>query len=172
MVKTQYHIGRNSQQLGIFSNDEIRDGLAKGHFYSTDLAWNEGMPDWKQLEEIFGPLITPVSYAHSSGVPPELPRYFVSNVGMGLMPTPGTAIASLVLGIISLVTCYFGFLFAIPGVICGHMALSEIKQSQGRYDGRGLATAGLVLNYIWLGLALTVVLLFLFLGIFAVTVKP
>lgn len=168
----QYHVGRNSQQLGVFSGDEIREGLAKGSFYSTDLAWNEGMSDWKCLDEIFGPIIKPVEYAPSTVSLPSSDAPAPANVGVGVMPTPGTAIASLVLGIISLVTCYFGILFAIPGVICGHLALSEIKQSQGRYDGRSLTIAGLVLNYIWLGLALVFMLLLLCLGIFAATVKP
>lgn len=169
----QYHVGRNSQQLGIFSGDEIREGLTKGSFYSTDLAWNEGMSDWKCLDEIFGPIIKPVEYAPGTVLPPSSYAPASANVGVGVMPTPGTAIASLVLGIISLVTCYFGILFAIPGVICGHLALSEIKRSQGRYDGRGLAIAGLVLNYIWLGLALVILLIIFFAGIFAVVAsKP
>lgn len=169
----QYHVGRNAQQLGVFSGDEIRAGLNKGSFYATDLAWSEGMSDWKRLDEVFGPLLKPVE--HYSASVPALPTQASSqgHVGIGLMPTPGTAIACLILGIISLVTCYFGIIFAIPGVICGHIALSEIKQSEGRQDGRSLTIAGLVLNYIWLGLMLMVLLLFLLVGgIAAVSSKP
>jgi len=59
--------------------------------------------------------------------------------------TAGLAIWSLVLGILSL-TC-FSILSAIPGVICGHMALSKIKQSSGALAGQGLAIAGLVTGY-------------------------
>jgi hypothetical protein len=39
-------------------------------------------------------------------------------------------------------------------VILGYMAKSEIKSSAGKLEGSGLATAGLVLGYIGLGLAL------------------
>ena len=56
------------------------------------------------------------------------------------------AIWSLVLGILSL-TC-FSIFSAIPGVICGHKALSKIKQSGGALTGQGLAIAGLVTGYL------------------------
>lgn len=56
------------------------------------------------------------------------------------------AIWSLVLGILSL-TC-FSIFSAIPGVICGHKALSRIKQSGGALTGQGLAIGGLVTGYL------------------------
>ncbi|MEY4482723.1 MAG: hypothetical protein RL693_175, partial [Verrucomicrobiota bacterium] len=114
----QYHVGRNSQQLGVFSGDEIRAGLTKGNFYATDLAWSEGMSEWKRLDELFGPLLKPVERFSPSVIPPHAQTSSQGHVGIGLMPTPGTSIACLILGIISLVTCYFGIIFAIPGVIC------------------------------------------------------
>lgn len=58
----------------------------------------------------------------------------------------GIAITSLVLGILAHVC--FGPLTAIPAVICGHIALTRIKQSQGAITGQGLAIAGLVLGYV------------------------
>ena len=67
----------------------------------------------------------------------------------GELPQPkasALAIWSLVLGILSL-TC-FSILSAIPGVICGHKALSKIKQSSGGLTGQGLAIAGLVTGYL------------------------
>jgi type IV pilus assembly protein PilA len=53
------------------------------------------------------------------------------------------AIASLVLGLFS-----FIILAAIPAIVFGHIALSEIKKSAGRLQGRGMAIAGLVLGYL------------------------
>jgi hypothetical protein len=64
-------------------------------------------------------------------------------------PQPKTstlAIWSLVLGILS-ITCLSVF-SAIPGVICGHKALSKIKYSGGALAGQGLAIAGLVTGYV------------------------
>jgi len=62
----------------------------------------------------------------------------------------GLATASLVLGILSLVLMIIciGPLLAIPAVICGHIALSQIKRSNGMLAGGGLAIAGLVTGYI------------------------
>ena len=60
--------------------------------------------------------------------------------------TSGLAIWSLVLGILS-ITC-FSILSGIPGVICGHKALSKIKYSRGALAGQGLAIAGLVTGYL------------------------
>lgn len=69
--------------------------------------------------------------------------------------TAGTAVTSMVLGILSLLTCFLGILFAIPAVICGHVAKGKIKKSQGTLGGDGMALAGLILGYIGIGLTLT-----------------
>ena len=82
-----------------------------------------------------------------SGYPPQ-PR------------TSGLAIWSLVLGILGIICC--SILCAIPGVICGHKALSKIKHSGGALTGEGLAIAGLVTGYIGI---LLVVILFPIVGI-------
>jgi hypothetical protein len=66
--------------------------------------------------------------------------------------TSGLAIWSLVLGILSLFC--FSIVAAIPGVICGHMALSRINRSGGATSGQGLAIAGLVTGYLGVALAL------------------
>jgi competence protein ComGC len=73
--------------------------------------------------------------------------------------TSTLAIWSLVLGIIGsllLVVC-IGPLFAIPGVICGHMAYSRIKRSGGTLAGEGMALAGLITSYISIGMSIFLV---------------
>jgi len=57
--------------------------------------------------------------------------------------TSGKALASMITGI-------FGLLFffpAIAAIILGHMSRSEIRHSNGRLKGNGMATAGLVMGY-------------------------
>ncbi len=56
--------------------------------------------------------------------------------------TSGLAITSLILGIF-----FFIFPAAILGIIFGHIARAQIRDSAGRIKGAGLATAGLVLGY-------------------------
>jgi competence protein ComGC len=71
----------------------------------------------------------------------------------------GLAIWSLVLGILGLVLLLFcvGPLFAIPAVICGHIAYGRIKRSGGALSGQGLALAGLITGYVTIGLAIIVI---------------
>jgi len=71
----------------------------------------------------------------------------------------GLAIWSLVLGILGLLTLLVcaGPLFAIPAVICGHMAHGRIKRANGLLEGEGLALAGLITGYITIGLAVIII---------------
>jgi hypothetical protein len=77
---------------------------------------------------------------------------------LGAAPQPKTsalAIWSLVLGILALLFLLVCIspLFAIPGVICAHLAYSRIKRSGGALDGQGMALAGLITNYVSVGLS-------------------
>jgi competence protein ComGC len=73
--------------------------------------------------------------------------------------TPALAIWSLVLGILGVVLLLIciGPLFAIPGVICGHLAYSRIKRSGGALAGEGMALAGLITSYVSIGLSVFLV---------------
>ena len=66
----------------------------------------------------------------------------------------GLAIASLILGILSI---FFYFLTAIPGIITGHMARSRVKNQPEKYTGKGMALAGLILSYIMLIISVVLV---------------
>lgn len=195
----QYHLGRDGSPLGEFPEAEILSGLTTGRFLASDLAWSAGMSDWKPLSEVLpqaAPLpptsfsapaspsdvevlrpdmAPPPSTALSTPASPvqgwPAQAYPPTHVGMGVMPTPGTAIASLVLGIISLVTCSLGVLLVIPGLICGHIALNQIKAPGARYEGRTLAMTGLILNYIWLGAVVLGVIVIIAFGLLGVIVE-
>jgi len=67
--------------------------------------------------------------------------------------TDGGAIASLILGIASIVLC-LNIFTGIPAIITGHISYSKIKKSMGRLKGEGMALAGLILGYISLPLVL------------------
>jgi competence protein ComGC len=73
--------------------------------------------------------------------------------------TSTLAIWSLVLSILGLVLLLvcIGPLFAIPGVICGHLAYSRIKRSSGALAGEGMALAGLITGYVSIGLSVFLV---------------
>jgi len=74
--------------------------------------------------------------------------------------TNGMAIASLVCGVASLVTC----ISAIPAVILGHMARKQIRDSGGTQQGEGMALAGLIIGYIFIALLAAYILFFVVLA--------
>lgn len=84
---------------------------------------------------------------------PRAPQYPVIAVSP---PTSGLAVASLILGIVSIGG---GACLAVPpflAVLLGHMATRETRS--GRRGGHGMAVAGLILGYVgvaaWVLLAL------------------
>jgi len=76
----------------------------------------------------------------------------------------GKATAALVLGVLGLVTC--GPFAAIPAVIVGRSAQREIDASRGTLSGRGLASAGVVLGWVEIGLMAFAVLVGVFVFVF------
>lgn len=79
----------------------------------------------------------PSQPAAQAAVPPPPVPY------PGAEETSGKALASMITGIFGLVF----FLPAIAAIILGHMSRTEIRRSNGRLKGNGMATAGLVMGY-------------------------
>ena len=48
----QIYLARNNQQAGPYSLDQINQMLASQQVLLTDLAWHQGMPEWKALGEL------------------------------------------------------------------------------------------------------------------------
>jgi hypothetical protein len=65
----------------------------------------------------------------------------------GPAKTNGLAVASMVVSLVSIVTCG---LFGIAGAIMGHMARKQIAER--REEGSGMATAGIVVGWVMTGL--------------------
>src|SRR5246127_3256612 len=45
------HVNRGTTSLGVFSEQEIREGLSAGRFAPTDIGWQEGMATWQPLSQ-------------------------------------------------------------------------------------------------------------------------
>lgn len=66
------------------------------------------------------------------------------------------------LAVASLVCSCAGFLFLLPailGVIFGFVARSQIRQSNGVQGGDGLAVAGIIVGFAWIGLFVILVVI-------------
>ncbi len=68
-------------------------------------------------------------------------------------PTNSTAVISLIMGILGLT--FLPLVGSIIALITGPMARREIQASGGAQSGEGLATAGIVLG--WVGIGLSVI---------------
>ncbi len=75
----------------------------------------------------------------------------------GQPKTSGKATASLVLGVLSMICA--GFLTGIPAIIVGLGARKDIRNSQGRTGGDGLALGGIITGIIGTIIGLAVVAL-------------
>jgi hypothetical protein len=57
------HVNRGATSLGVFSEEEVREGLRTGRFAPTDIGWREGMANWQPLSQ----------FAELAGVTPAAP---------------------------------------------------------------------------------------------------
>jgi len=80
-----------------------------------------------------------------SGMPPAGPPPYGGPPVASGPGTNGKAIASLILGIVSIVLC-LGYFAGIPAIILGRMAKGEI--AQGNSTGEGLAQGGFITGII------------------------
>jgi hypothetical protein len=58
------HVNRGATSLGVFPEEEVREGLRTGRFVPTDIGWREGMADWQPLSQF------PEFGAGAPGAPP------------------------------------------------------------------------------------------------------
>jgi hypothetical protein len=124
------HLARDGAKIGEFSRDEVREGLRTGKFLPTDMAWEEGMSDWRPLGQVVTdepagaaapapgpvyPTALPISDAPGSGLPWEhrqelgFLKAFFDTVGMvltkpneafGMMKTEGGLMEPLLFALI------------------------------------------------------------------------
>lgn len=145
------HLNRGATSLGIFSEEEIREGLRSGRFVPGDMGRREGMANWQPLSQFS-------EFAPSGGPPPQVGPPSISLTATRATASGKTeplAIWSLVLSIVSLFSC--GFIHGIPGVICGHLALSKIRRNT-TFEGHGIAVAALIIGYVSITLWLILIM--------------
>ena len=77
---------------------------------------------------------------------------------LGSMKSSKLSIASLSLSCISLVLGLYGAITAFSGIVCGHIALKNIKNDP-HILGAKKAKAGLIIGYIYIGLVLLLLII-------------
>lgn len=175
-----WYYAKNGAQQGPVALEDMKSRIAMGEIAPTDLAWREGMADWMPVSSIaelkveapparqepeaaapstpaYAPAPTPAASApvESYRAPSAAPGAPVATqLAPGQVPSQGLAIASLVCGILALISCCFVGFFNLPlviaAIVTGHMALSKAKADPGAYAGKGMAKAGLATGYVGL----------------------
>ena len=165
-----WYYAKQGKQVGPIPEQVFCEMLARGEVMPEDLVWKEGMRVWTPAGELAelaprteapqGERTEEIGPEGTSSPSPPPERSAEQGVSLVEQPVPGMpdqitppvtsglAIASMVCGIISLPLCWIWAVAGIPAVICGHMALKTIKNSETPVEGRGMAIAGLVTGYL------------------------
>jgi hypothetical protein len=166
---------QGSTQRGPVDLNFLVDALRSGTLNATDLVWRDGMAQWTpagQVPELAGavgtvnPPMQPTGFAAPFApamAPAMTPNYSQPYYPPASSQHSGLAITSMVLGIVSFCCLGFGFLTAIPALICGIIALNGMKRT-GDARGRGMAITGIVLGSVYLALGVLSLILYILLG--------
>lgn len=158
----RFHVGRDEQQLGQYSKDQLAEGLRNDTFYPSDLVWQEGMSSWLPLEKVLPEILpgqTPPDLNSVEASPKNIPPTTSGEVVRRASPLAyALAVATLIISLLSFYIIFSVISFhsywpvvSITGVILGHRAIKEVKKSQGKLGETsvaGTAAIGLFFSYI------------------------
>ncbi len=126
-------------------------GKIQDHFQVYD--HNEAC--WKTVEELVAPVLAEQQSTSQQQSPPQPGT---------TKTTPGLAVAAFVTSMAGFVLC---LVFGIVGLVLGYQARRNIDANPDLYEGRGFATAAIVIGWIQIGLMILVGI-----GIFAAIAIP
>ncbi|MEM7600300.1 MAG: DUF4190 domain-containing protein [Verrucomicrobiota bacterium] len=159
-----YYVDASGNQASA-PESQLAQMFSSGQVGRDTLIWNEGMSDWKPAGEVKpewfggGGAATPVAAAAVASSAAGYSGASQSPAAGG--PTNGLAIASLICSIAGLGCVGVS---SVAGIVCGHIALSQIKKNPNQ-GGRGLAIAGVIVGYLLVGFWFLYFLAFLIFGI-------
>ncbi len=167
-----WYYSSNETQHGPVTEEELKGKISSGEVSDKDLAWCEGMGDWKPVGTIAqfqsGSVAPTPMGAPSPAAASPTPGVQPMGQPVQMAKTSGMAIASLVCGLVGIAgffACIFPCVVGVGGVIFGHLALREIKKSGDQIAGKGLAIGGLVTGYISTLIFVGFIVLFVFVGL-------
>lgn len=147
MPSERWFVRRGDKESGPFQPSVIRQLAASGKLLPTDFLRKGSSGAWVPASKVQGLFASAPS---DIAPPPPLPNGWS---GDRAAPSPrkmaGLAKASLVLGLLSMI---LSCLTSIPGIICGLLALWQIRRSKTAaatpLTGNGLAIAGIMLGVV------------------------
>ena len=138
-----YLIGGDGRPYGPARDETIRQWLREGRITGLTPANLVGTTDWRPLRDFpeFAGAVPPTA-------PPTQPTQPPTGVTMAPRRTHSLAAGGFVCGLLSVscCACCASEPLALVGVILSLVALLEITRQPERFEGRGLAIAGIVLS--------------------------
>jgi uncharacterized RDD family membrane protein YckC len=116
----QYHIARNGQQAGTFSEEDVRSKLLLNEFSPSDLCWTEGMAEWEPLGAKFAQTTPPADTSGGAMNPYAPPQAnIIPNRAAGLqLATLGDRLVAAILdGVIAMllmIPMFIGIAMSTP----------------------------------------------------------
>ncbi|MDB5304877.1 MAG: antifreeze protein [Phycisphaerales bacterium] len=161
---TQWYYSQGGQQLGPVSEAQLQQMKATGQVGPTDLVWSEGMIDWLpvgQVPQLQGPAAAqpaaPPMAQPAAPLPGQWSAQGTFHPQHGAYQQPGyaqpgyggysTGVGGQSQQTLAIVGFVFSIVFPIVGLILSIIALNGMKNS-GNNEGKGFATAGLVISLI------------------------
>ena len=138
------------EQRGPVSIMELRSMTSMGKLRPDDFVWKDSMSDWLPISQV--PELQPSAQSVMGSPNSAFPQGAAGSMGDGIHHISGLAVASLILGILGLISPCIGLLFSLMSVIFGATALKAIGKSRVNLGGRGMALSGLVMGTIGLAL--------------------
>ncbi len=83
------HVNRGATSLGVFPEEQVREGIRAGRFLPSDLGWREGMASWQPLSQ-FTDFAGDIAAGPAASAPP--PQQTPTAPAM-IAPTAGTTSA-------------------------------------------------------------------------------
>lgn len=117
-----YYVDGQNQARGPVTLEQLSSLAAAGSLNAASLVAPVGSQQWVPIGSVISDIAIPL-----------------------VRPTEPLAIWSFVMSLCGLLCC--GLLLGVPGVVCGHIALSSIA-TKPYLQGRGFAIAGLIIGYL------------------------
>lgn len=144
---------------GPITADQARQWIAEGRANAQTHTLVEGAAAWKPLGQF-----PEFANCFPGPVPPPIPSSIPPLTSGAPRKINGHALLGLILGILSVVCCFvccLNWLLAPLGIIFSMIGLSQINQNPERYEGRGMAIAGVALSILGLVIALIMLICFI-----------
>ena len=149
-----YVLGYGADYFGIWSRDA--PGPPVERFPRTDEGWAEAWTRFSALEP----------HALDVGLLPGPEHQAVPATQPSDRRTHGVAMASMVLGIIGAIGSlfFYGIVLAILALVLGYMAKGDMDRAGRPFEGRSLAVGGIVLGWVGVAIAVTILTIVLIVG--------